>query len=301
MNLLKRKMEDMWNFNERDVVLVDIGEILRIACVKRAKNFCDNVYELETKTGKVLTKNGLLSHQQPEVDVVLPCGVVAQVFDERICALNYSFNQCSFSQVAGASIKKGDCLPLMDSDSAWTWIRNNCEYNLIDVSFHWMRLRRKWITIDGCPTDEPSWFVPKLAMVTVLSSLHYIDIGHAGLHEYEHMQHWLNDIVTLSQDWYLTIEEFDRLTCAGKAISVAAKTINHHVDKGDFRPNQDKIREFEKIDFGFIVDSSRKSDFAMHLKESYESVLRSKRGGYRQRVEMVYAYHPGRFRNTYVR
>lgn len=304
--LLAGESQSVWDPHGNVTAFMDAGETYGLVCVEPATADRSAVIEARGSKGtvKFTFKYGREGHD-------VRCRVVGKNAVLRSPSLEFLHLELNEDQAK--CLRKGDVIKVPSTMNGLVWIRDNYKCPLGNgreirsLAGFASELAHRWIDVNGAVISEPAWTHTLLAFKLLYGYQNWTRQNGGGCRGYDEFT-----LVKLVLDAYAKIltEEnaldfeggFEDLELACDTIRHAAKSINRHVKKGDFKPNQEKIYEFDRL---VSVDQLRrlsaKSDFATELLRCAEQVNHSRANGFREMVDVVREYSPLRYPNTRVR
>jgi len=96
--------------------------------------------------------------------------------------------------------------------------------------------------------------------------------------------------------------DFEYLLDLYAVMNEAARSINAHIDRKDYKPNQAKLEAYvQKLDLDYLHGLAKRSDYAKELEDRALMIKKSAEKGYQTSVEWIRAYRPSLFPRTSVR
>lgn len=273
---------------------MDVGEIDLIHCDEIGQDLHDAVFSVLSRAGSfkvkfdhtafnVIGQNAVL--RSPPLDILAFKWSVKAPDDLKPC-----------TKIKIPSISKG-----------LVWLRDNYVLRLGDGR----ELRTlaggdratPWVDADGQAIAEPDW-----ARTLEVFRLLYGYRNWSMLHSYGKDDDFFGydefSLTKLVMDAYA--RKLPKVLMSGddvdsspdcKVIRTAAKTINHHIDKRDFRPNPAKMKAFFE-EYGSSGIRSFGSDYLSALGKSVEEIYGSKENGYQTCVSVPHKYSPVSYPGT---
>ena len=272
-------------------VLVDLGEIRRLTCVKPATKDNISVTVLaEGEKGSLTFCLFPVAYSRSIARGELRDGQIVEWQDVRLLAF-LRLLQMSGNRVAEGychNLKEGDEIDLPYTAHAWEILKAWPAGGYLDAAGE-----NEWVDVNGEPISEPESFRREFALDAVYQVLH----GGLGLSkepEYEQ----LLDIFKRYHPAPICAADYDFMMDWYEVTATAARTINNHIRIGDYSPNVDKVDRFQR----FLDDNIRRMEklacmwgYAKHLWQRKEQICASRANGWKTGVEIVEVYRCGRF------
>lgn len=239
-------------------------------------------------------------------------GLRVHVFDVRLLSvcLQFSEPRCQVKGSTRLLIDHGAEIVLPDEADAWEDVIRLVEYDNGGCAYDFGYGYEVWVDCEGNVVGEPHDYYPRLATILLLCNQNGRDSMRLGSAPERMLDMVRMLIMSKERDRRMIIQEeyvysfdFQNLVEYGRLVKVAARTINRHIDSGDYHANQRKIsacREFLVEHKQSIDRTIRNSDFARHLKYCVDEIDKSESTGFKVKVPKVKTYSPEEFPKTKV-
>lgn len=268
---------------------VDIGKVLMLRCVKAgaAHRSCEMEAVGEKGSVRLLKWEHTLSNRHLYTEH-------GDLFDLGILAFMHQLRGIvSWSFESWTHLKKGFEIPICSDFDAWELLRNEpfCEFEYL------LNQPLEWVDCKGVPVAEPEDFRRKLALHCVYSHL-AMDATARCVDVHDDILKVLRDYSIASHNASAHADDFNFMMDWYEVTAMAVRTINHHCDLRDYKPDKVKVGKF--LDF---LDANIQRmeklagmwDYAKHLWQRKEQICTSQANGWKTGVEIVEVYRRGRF------
>ena len=307
----------MWDPHGNVLAFMDAGETYSLTCVEAATADHSSVIEARGSKGTVrfMIEDSSGAYGLGRVR----CSVVGMNAVLRSPSLEFLF--LTLDRETCKELKPGDAVRVPSVMEGLAWVRENYDCSLGDGRDVWKLAGAKewcgrpdvWVDMSGKIVDEPDW-----VRICLAYKLLYGFMNHArrspcerGYDEFSLLKLVLDAygrILTpesaftceypIPEDFFVVLND----DC--EAIRDLAKSINRHIQRGDFTPNPKKLERYDaSIPQDWLKQLrvwAKKYDFVAAMVECVEQIDHSRKNGFREHIDVVRSYSPLRYPNTRV-
>lgn len=307
----------MWGPHGNVLAFMDAGETYSLTCVEAAT--ADHSLVIEARGSKGTVRFMIEDSSGAYGLGRVRCSVVGMNAVLRSPSLEFLF--LTLDRETCKELKPGDAVRVPSVMEGLAWVRENYDCSLGDGQDVWKLAGAKewcgrpdvWVDMSGKIVDEPDW-----VRICLAYKLLYGFMNHArrspcerGYDEFSLLKLVLDAygrILTpesaftceypIPEDFFVVLND----DC--EAIRDLAKSINRHIQRGDFTPNPKKLERYDaSIPQDWLKQLrvwAKKYDFVAAMVECVEQIDHSRKNGFREHIDVVRSYSPLRYPNTRV-